>query len=250
MLCLASRLVAFASHVTDQIVNSLSSSLFALRISQPSPCDREESKCAMSDMMATAPTVVEVQPSPVTEQKQVAATESVDAAAGSTSPALVPSKRIDTVCACAGRNAISKQNEEPPNQLPMVSLESSEVEKLTKGAVKRLSSPTRLHAPLHKRIRLAGSSDHQALSQEDAIAGTALSPLSIPPFASYELKKGPPSLSWENFKRPQLRRFPGPFTTYKLRYVGDGVDGIVFKTKTDSGEAVAMKIVRCEDTRL
>ncbi|KAM0249215.1 hypothetical protein ACHAQJ_009121 [Trichoderma viride] len=196
----------------------------------------------MPDLTATAPTVVGLQTSPVTEEKQLAATESVDADAGSTSPALVQSKPIHTVCACHGRDAISKQTEEAPNQLPMVSLESSEVGKPTRGAVKRLRSPTRLHAPPYKRIRLADSSDHQAPSQEDSSISTATSPLSIPHFASCEPNKGPPSLSWENFRYPQLRRFSGSFTTYNSRYVGDGVDGLVFKTKTDGGETVAVKI--------
>lgn len=133
---------------------------------------------------------------------------------GSEGKQLIP---IESAGAAAGSTSPTKQNEEPLDQLPMTVLESP-VEKPTKIAAKRLLSPA--------------------------------STISVPSFASFEPKKGPPSLSWESFKHPQLRRFPGSFTTHKLRCVGDGVDGIVFKTKTDGGDTVAMKIVRYEDSSL
>lgn len=50
-------------------------------------------------------------------------------------------------------------------------------------------------------------------------------------FLSQELKIGdPPSLAWERFKKPQLRRFP-PTSFKYLEYLGDGVDGQVVKVE-------------------
>ncbi|KAL7922244.1 hypothetical protein ACQKWADRAFT_83311 [Trichoderma austrokoningii] len=167
----------------------------------------------MSGLAATEPTVVGARPSG-SERKHLISAESADV------PTLVQSVR-----------AVVKQSKEPLDQLPMAILEISVVEKPTISA-KRQYSPVRLPSP-HKRTRLGDSGD------ADVSAG---SPLSIPSFASNEPKKGPPSLSWKSFKHPQLRRFPGSFATSKLRHVGNGIDGIVFKTRTDGGDTVAMKI--------
>lgn len=65
-------------------------------------------------------------------------------------------------------------------------------------------------------------------------------------FRSQEPLSGAPSLLWEDFKRPRLRRFPEPVDNLKLgRYLGGGVDGLVFKARVRGRtEPLAVKIVR------
>ncbi|KAL2017903.1 hypothetical protein VTK56DRAFT_1559 [Thermocarpiscus australiensis] len=64
------------------------------------------------------------------------------------------------------------------------------------------------------------------------------------PFTSQEPKTGDPSLCWEDFKAPRLRRFAESHDNLKLgRYLGSGVDGMVFKARIrGQTEPLAVKI--------
>jgi len=65
------------------------------------------------------------------------------------------------------------------------------------------------------------------------------------PFISPHPKVGdPPQLGWEDFQKPQLRRFPGSSHDFQWQeYLGGGEDGFVFKASIDGRGSVALKIV-------
>ncbi|KPM35936.1 hypothetical protein AK830_g10644 [Neonectria ditissima] len=64
------------------------------------------------------------------------------------------------------------------------------------------------------------------------------------PFTSPLPKVGDPSLDWEEFKHPKLRRFPRHSDINLGRFIGRGVDGLVIKARLRGSEdCVAVKIV-------
>ncbi|UKZ73839.1 hypothetical protein TrVFT333_001492 [Trichoderma virens FT-333] len=52
----------------------------------------------------------------------------------------------------------------------------------------------------------------------------ASAPPPISPFAAEELKQGPLLFSWKNLKHSNLRRFAGPFSSYKSRAYREGFE--------------------------
>jgi hypothetical protein len=64
-------------------------------------------------------------------------------------------------------------------------------------------------------------------------------------FTSYQPHSGAPSLLWETFKCPRLRRFPESVDSLKLgSYLGGGIDGLVFKARERGRTGpLAVKIV-------
>ncbi|KAM5347284.1 hypothetical protein ACJ41O_010289 [Fusarium nematophilum] len=62
------------------------------------------------------------------------------------------------------------------------------------------------------------------------------------PFTSLDPKPEDPTLSWKNFQKPKLWRFPKPEVQLQ-EYVGGGEDGLVFKSQMD-GQDVAIKVFR------
>ena len=64
-------------------------------------------------------------------------------------------------------------------------------------------------------------------------------------FTSQEPLAGDPPLLWDDFRHPRLRRFPQPVEDLVLgRYLGCGIDGLVFKARLrGQREPLAVKIV-------
>ena len=69
----------------------------------------------------------------------------------------------------------------------------------------------------------------------------------IPPttdFVSEEPLQDDVPYEWKHFCEPKLRKYPKPVSSLRFRnFIGAGVEGMVFRARTEDNEEVAVKIV-------
>jgi hypothetical protein len=71
----------------------------------------------------------------------------------------------------------------------------------------------------------------------------------MPWFISQDPKVGDPAITWDDFKRPKLRKFYGDIVLD--HYIGGGMDGIVIKARDKHRDrSVAVKVVCSCNTHL